>query len=95
MSELALGTPAGGELALETTPAGGALAKYAISTPDVGKKIKALQENLGDGGLNDFQLKRLKCPTGGVQVWSIPTSGDDLIVPERKPPASVTPTCRG
>lgn len=48
--------------------------EYAIAkNPDVGELMEVLRENVGASALSVFDLDRVKVPSGGGQVWSLPT----------------------
>lgn len=47
--------------------------KYAITTADQGDLMEILELNLGNKGLDRFDLDRIKVPAGGGTTWEIPT----------------------
>lgn len=59
----------------ETLPA--VLADYAISQMAAGEVAEIIRENVGGGGIGQFDLDRVKVPAGGATVWSVPTLDGD------------------
>lgn len=47
--------------------------QYALAQADTAGLLDVLRENMGAGALTAFDLERVKMPTGGGQLWSLPT----------------------
>lgn len=69
---------------------------YAVAKQDPSALLSVLRENVGPGALSVFDLERVKVPTGGGALWSIPTlegtpddvrTLDGIIVYHREPRA--------
>lgn len=61
------------DTALTTQPEG----KYAALAVPAEEMISTLRDNLGSDGLDRFKLQRVKVPTGGQTIWTIPSVRGD------------------
>lgn len=46
--------------------------EYTALAQPIGATIEALRANLGSGGITQFDLSRVKVPTGGGTTWEVP-----------------------
>ncbi len=46
---------------------------YALAKYDTNDLMDTIRENVGGGAITPFDLERVKIPTGGGKLWSIPT----------------------
>lgn len=70
--------------------------EYAIAKRDTSELLDTIRENVGGGAITPFDLDRVKIPTGGGKLWSIPSIDgepedtrqiDGVIVYHREPRA--------
>lgn len=50
---------------------------YAIAQMQAGEVAEIIRENVGAGGIGQFDLDRIKVPAGGSTIWSVPTLDGD------------------
>ena len=50
---------------------------YAVMAHAPSHLREVLTQNVGQGGLSEFDLDRVKVPAGGGRTWSVPTLGED------------------
>lgn len=46
---------------------------FAVLTQDASQVQEIIRENIGDGGISQFDLDRLRVPAGGGLQWEVPT----------------------
>lgn len=51
----------------------GPIANYAIVTQDADSLREVMAANAGDRGISEFDLDRVKVPSGGGTVWQVPS----------------------
>jgi hypothetical protein len=47
---------------------------FALAKRDMGEFLELIESNLGDGGLSEGTLDRVKMPSGGAVTWTVPTA---------------------
>ncbi len=56
---------------------------YAVIKQDIGALPELLEANIGDGGIDEFDLPRTNIPGGGGLAWSVPdVNGEPEAVPD-------------
>ena len=50
---------------------------YAVAKLEGTSPLEVMRENVGAGGLTVFDLDRIKIPTGGGTMWTVPTLEGD------------------
>lgn len=53
---------------------------YAILKVDAGRRRELMEQNIGPGGVSEFDLDRAKIPAGGVTMFELPTlDGEEFV----------------
>lgn len=52
-------------------------ADYSLAKRDTSELMETIRENIGGGAITAFDLDRVKIPTGGGKLWSIPSIDGD------------------
>ena len=58
------------------------LDSFALAKPDATGALEVLRQNAGDRGLTQFDLDKIKVPSGEGLTWSLPTLEGEKAVPD-------------